>query len=101
MLFDIIHPNLPRPDIILYLYAPVERLMIIYASVAGTMRRTYSREYLQSLQQAYLESFQISHQYAVSCCSIIGAGLRSQQGGLSAHLCLVLSEKHPVGISYL
>ena len=54
-LFDIIYPNLPEPDLIIYLHAPLDKLK----QNIKTRNRSYEQgipdEYLIDLQQAYLQ----------------------------------------------
>jgi deoxyadenosine/deoxycytidine kinase len=53
--FDIIYPNLPEPDLIIYLHAPLSKLK----QNIKTRNRDYEQhmedDYLNDLQQAYLQ----------------------------------------------
>lgn len=57
MLFDIINPTLPRPDIVLYLYAPVDKLLANIKKRGRDYEQTIEADYLQKIQNAYLEYF--------------------------------------------
>lgn len=56
-LFDIINPSLPKPDIILYLYAPVETLMQRIQKRGRDYEKNIQPEYLDKIQNAYLDYF--------------------------------------------
>lgn len=58
-LFDIINPSLPRPDIILYLYAPVNVLLERIKNRGRDYEMNIQSEYLEKIQQAYLEHFRL------------------------------------------
>ena len=56
-LFNIINPQLPRPDLIVYLYASIPRLKSNIARRGRPYEQNISEEYLEKLQQTYLEYF--------------------------------------------
>lgn len=57
MLFDIIHPSLPKPDLVLYLYAPVDKLMENIKKRGREYEQQIKPEYLERIQVAYLDYF--------------------------------------------
>lgn len=57
MLFDIINPTLPKPDIVLYLYAPVEKLLANIKTRGRDYEQNIPADYLQKIQNGYLEYF--------------------------------------------
>lgn len=59
MLFDIINPSLPKPDITLYLYAPVEKLLQNIRNRGREYEQNIQGEYLEKIQNAYLEYFKL------------------------------------------
>lgn len=65
MLFDIINPSLPKPDIILYLYAPVSKLMDNIKKRGRDYEKTIAPEYLENIQNAYLDYFRHQQQSIV------------------------------------
>lgn len=65
MLFDIINPSLPKPDIILYLYAPVSKLMDNIKKRGRDYEKTIEPEYLENIQNAYLDYFRHQQQSIV------------------------------------
>ena len=64
-LFDIINPSLPKPDIILYLYAPVETLMQRIQKRGRDYEKNIQPEYLDKIQNAYLDYFRHQQQSTV------------------------------------
>ena len=59
MLFDIINSSLPKPDIVLYLYAPVEKLQQNIKKRGRDYEQNIKNEYLENIQQAYMEYFKL------------------------------------------
>jgi deoxyadenosine/deoxycytidine kinase len=54
-LFDIIHPNLPQPDLIIYLHAPLDRLKQNIKNRNRDYEQNIEDDYLVDLQNAYLQ----------------------------------------------
>ncbi len=54
-LFDIIYPNLPQPDLILYLHAPLSKLKQNIKSRNRPYEQNIEDDYLVDLQHAYLQ----------------------------------------------
>ncbi len=59
MLFDIINPSLPKPDITLYLYAPIEKLLQNIKNRGRDYEQNITGDYLEKIQNAYLEYFKL------------------------------------------
>lgn len=61
-LFSIINPSLPEPELIIYLYCSIERLIQNIQSRGRDFEQNISKEYLQRIQDMYFEYFrQMSH----------------------------------------
>jgi deoxyguanosine kinase len=56
-LFDIINTSLPKPDLVIYLYAPVELLLQNIRKRGRAYEQQISSDYLDKIQKAYLEYF--------------------------------------------
>lgn len=54
MLFNIIHPNIKKPDIIIYLYNSIDKLIENIAKRGRSFEQNISKEYLQKLNDAYM-----------------------------------------------
>lgn len=61
----------PRPDLVVYLQAPVDRLLARVASRGVGFEQTISRDYLERLMEAYARFF---HTYEESPLLIVNAG---------------------------
>ncbi len=59
-LFEIIIPILPRPDLLVYLFMPVERLLMNIRFRARPYETGIKAEYLEGIQKGYLDY--LSHQ---------------------------------------
>jgi deoxyguanosine kinase len=59
MLFDIINPTLPKPDMVLYLYAPVEKLLANIKKRGRDYEQNIQGDYLEKIQNAYLDYFKL------------------------------------------
>lgn len=57
MLFDIMLPTLPQPDVIVYLFAPVEQLLANIRLRGRAYEQSIQPEYLENIQEAYLAYF--------------------------------------------
>jgi deoxyadenosine/deoxycytidine kinase len=64
-LFDIINPSLPKPDITLYLYAPVDVLLERIHKRGRDYEMSIQAEYLDNIQNAYLDYFRHQQQSVV------------------------------------
>lgn len=62
-LFDIINTSLPKPDLIVYLYAPVEKLMQNIQKRGRSYELQIQQSYLEQIQNAYLDYFK----YQTNC----------------------------------
>ncbi|MGN6567797.1 MAG: deoxynucleoside kinase [Flavipsychrobacter sp.] len=52
-LFDIMAPNIPAPDLLIYLHAPVNRLQQNIKQRGRTYEQNITAEYLEQVQQVY------------------------------------------------
>ncbi len=52
-LFDIIYPNLPEPDLLIFLHCPIDSLQKNIKNRARAYEQTIPNDYLQSIQEAY------------------------------------------------
>ena len=72
MLFDIINQSLPKPDIVLYLYAPVEKLQENIRKRGRDFEKNITGEYLEKIQHAYLEYFKMQTQSRIVLLNTAG-----------------------------
>jgi len=57
MLFDIMLPTLPQPDVIVYLFSPVEQLLANIKLRGRVYEQSIKPQYLENIQEAYLAYF--------------------------------------------
>jgi deoxyadenosine/deoxycytidine kinase len=56
-LFQIIHSQLPEPDLLLYLHSPVEKLLQNISGRGRSYEQNISAAYLEQIQETYFEYF--------------------------------------------
>jgi deoxyguanosine kinase len=61
-LFDIINPSLPKPDITLYLYTPIDKLLKNIKGRARGYEQNITVDYLEKIHNAYLDFFKLQTQ---------------------------------------
>jgi len=54
-LFDIMFQSMPKPDLLIYLYAPVEKLLLNIRRRGRRYEQNIDEAYLHSIQQQYLD----------------------------------------------
>lgn len=98
-LFNIIHLQLPQPDILLYLHQPVERLQWNIAGRGRPYELNISDEYLKNLQEAYFEYMQSSTHLKIIFleCSSIDFVNNSEH---YQAICSLLQEVYKPGIHF-
>lgn len=62
MLFDIINPSLPKPDLTLFLYTPIDKLLRNIKTRGREYEQNIKGEYLEKIQNAYLDYFKLQPQ---------------------------------------
>ena len=99
-LFDIINPNLPKPDIILYLYAPVEKLLDNIHKRGRDYEQQISSDYLHSIQQAYIDYFKYQTNAKIILLDTADMNFKENPSDYQK-IVDILNNKHPTGITYL
>ncbi len=100
MLFDIIYPNLPKPDLILYLYAPVDKLMANIRKRGRDYEQQIQPEYLQSIQQAYIDHFRLLTNTRIVLLDTTRFDFAERKEDY-LEIVSILNAKHPVGVTYI
>jgi deoxyadenosine/deoxycytidine kinase len=99
-LFDIINPNLPKPDLTLYLYAPVDKLLANIRKRGRDYEQQISADYLNNIQQAYLNYFK--HQSNTKIVLLDTADLDFGENAADYKKIIdILNDKHHMGVTYL
>ena len=100
MLFDIINSSLPKPDIILYLYAPVEKLQQNIKRRGRDYEQNISSEYLENIQRAYLDYFKMQNQSRVVLLNTTTLNFADNQADYD-QVVEVLNDDFETGIHYV
>lgn len=100
MLFDIINPTLPKPDIVLYLYAPVDKLLANIKKRGRDYEQTIEANYLQKIQNAYLEYFKLQHNSRIVLLNTTGLNWVEHEEDYQ-RVVDVLNDEYEPGIHYL
>lgn len=99
-LFEIINLQLPQPDLLVYLHAPIEKLLWNISNRGRSYELTIEQEYLQNLQDAYFKylNSQTNLRILVINCAGLDFVNRPDDYNLIAN---ALEKEYPVGINYL
>ena len=100
MLFDIINSSLPKPDIILYLYAPVEKLQQNIKRRGRDYEQNITSEYLENIQRAYLDYFKMQNQSRVVLLNTSALNFADNQADYDKVI-EVLNDDFETGIHYI
>ena len=100
MLFDIINLSLPKPDIVLYLYAPVEKLQQNIKRRGRDFEKNISSDYLDKIQRAYLDYFKMQNQSRVVLLNTATLNFADNQADYEA-VVEVLNDDFEPGIHYI
>lgn len=97
-LFQIIHPQLPTPDLIIYLYNPIERLLENIRKRGRSYEAQIPPEYLERIQQGYFDYFRL---FPNNRIVIVDAGKLDFVSNINDYdyLKKVLQSDYPAGIN--
>lgn len=99
-LFDIINPTLPVPDLIVYLYAPVDQLMRQIRKRGRDYEQDIKPEYLARLQETYMDYFKQSQQHRVLVVDVAGVDFL-QEPAYYKQLLKLMDQDYPLGMEYV
>ena len=63
--FNILNSNFPKPDLLVYLYRPIEDLLHNIRKRGREYEQEISEEYLQNIQNAYLDYFKVEQEIPI------------------------------------
>ncbi|MBX2844879.1 MAG: deoxynucleoside kinase [Saprospiraceae bacterium] len=100
-LFRIIYASLPKPDLIVYLHNPVEKLIENIAKRGRSYEADIPPEYLESIEQAYFTYFkEIQEQQRIVIIDAKNMDFVHRDIDYY-NLRRILSQEHKIGITYL
>ena len=100
MLFDIINLSLPKPDIVLYLYAPVDKLLENIRKRGREYEKHITGDYLEKIQHAYMEYFKMQTQSRIVLLNTSGLNFVDNKRDYD-EVIEVLNEDFDPGLHYI
>lgn len=97
-LFSIIDSNLPRPDLIVYLYSSPDQLLANIRKRGRDYEQSISAEYLQKIQNSYLDYFKELNKQRILLLNTAGFDFVNRPGDYEK-IKETIMQKYPVGIS--
>jgi len=98
-LFDIIYPNLPEPDVVIYLHAPLDKLKWNIKSRNRAYEQNMDEQYLIQIQSAYLQLIK-SEKYRTLIIDTTEADFLNNASHFQKLLSM-LEKEYPIGLHYL
>jgi len=98
-LFDIIYPNLPEPDVVIYLHAPLDKLKWNIKSRNRAYEQNMDEQYLIQIQSAYLQLIK-SEKYRTLIIDTTETDFLNNPSHFQKLLSM-LKEEYPIGLHYL
>jgi deoxyadenosine/deoxycytidine kinase len=98
-LFDIIYPNLPEPDVVIYLHAPLDKLKWNIKSRNREYEQNMDEQYLIQIQSAYLQLIK-SEKYRTLIIDTTETDFLNNPSHFQKLLSM-LEEEYPIGLHYL
>jgi len=98
-LFSVLNATFPRPDLLLYLHRPVDVLLRQIQKRGRDIERNISADYLEGIQNAYLDYLKTETQTPVVILELGKANFEHDDAVFSGIVDL-LQEKHPAGVSF-
>ncbi len=97
-LFNIIYPSLPKPDLLVYLYLPVDKLFSNISKRGRSYEQSISSRYLQDIQDGYIEFLRQKPDLRVIIIDTSRIDFVNNENDF-AKILSVIMRPHPLGIS--
>lgn len=99
-LFDIINPTLPQPDLLVYLYAPIDQLLANIKKRGRDYEQSIPADYLAQLQDTYMNYFRQSPHLTVLVVDMKGIDFLTQPAAYQG-LQEAIEQSYDKGMHYL
>lgn len=99
-LFDIINPTLPQPDLLVYLYAPIDQLLANIKKRGRDYEQSIPADYLAQLQDTYMNYFRQSPHLTVLVVDMKGIDFLTQPAAYKG-LQEAIEQSYDKGMHYL
>lgn len=64
-MFQVVYSNLPKPDLLLYLYRPIEQLLLNIKKRGRSYEQQIQYDYLERIQEMYMNYFRTQNDFPV------------------------------------
>ncbi|HKK77331.1 MAG TPA: deoxynucleoside kinase [Saprospiraceae bacterium] len=99
-LFKVLNANFPKPDVLVYLHRPVDQLMANIKKRGRSFETDIKADYLQTIQQAYLDFFRIQPNLPILILQLEDADFQSDPQHYQA-IKELIAQTYPTGVHYL
>ena len=99
-LFSVLNATFPKPDLLLYLHRPVPVLQNQIRSRGRDMERLISDDYLEELQQAYLDFFKQETEIPIVVLDLQDADFLRHESVLQS-IATLLEQSYRPGLQYI
>jgi len=96
-LFNIMSSSLPKPDLLVYLYADVSRLQLNIKKRGRSFEQTITNEYLQNIQDRYLDYLRKQTYFPVLLLDISNVDFKEDKKVYEA-ISVLLDKAYAIGI---
>ena len=96
-LFNIMSSSLPKPDLLVYLYADVSRLQLNIKKRGRSFEQTITNEYLQNIQDRYLDYLRKQNYFPVLLLDISNVDFKEDEKVYEA-IKVLLDRTYAIGI---
>lgn len=99
-LFKVLNASFPKPDVLVYLHRPVDQLMANIKKRGRSFETDIKADYLQTIQQAYLDFFRIQPNLPILILQLEDADFQNDPQHYQAIKGLI-AQTYPAGVHYL
>ncbi len=98
-LFNIIHQQLPRPDLYVYLYVTVDKLLENIRKRGRDYEKEISPDYLEKLQESYFEYFRSMQDQKILILDINKMDFVGRKNDFEAIENVLFDQDYPIGLN--
>jgi deoxyadenosine/deoxycytidine kinase len=99
-LFRVLNASFPKPDVLVYLHRPVDQLMANIKKRGRTFETDIKPDYLQTIQQAYLDFFRLQPNLPILILQLEDADFQNNPDVYET-ITQLIAQKYTRGVHYL
>jgi deoxyadenosine/deoxycytidine kinase len=99
-LFRVLNASFPKPDVLVYLHRPVDQLMANIKKRGRTFETDIKSDYLQTIQQAYLDFFRLQPNLPILILQLEDADFQNNPDVYET-ITQLIAQKYTRGVHYL